>query len=52
MIVAKGETATELLVTFSIPKEPLKELLLVDEVKVDDLSDEQLIEFVKEELGH
>lgn len=49
-IVTKYETNDEILIIFSIEKEPLKYPLAVEDVKLENLSDEQIICFLKEQI--
>ena len=49
-LVTKYETDKEIFIILAIEKEPLKVDFLVDEVRLDDIVDEQIFQMIKEQL--
>lgn len=50
--VNKFETDDEIMVILSIDKQPLKEVRLVDELKVDDLTDTEILDVIKKDINN
>jgi hypothetical protein len=48
--VTKYETDQEIFAIVAIEKEPLKVSMMVDEVRVEDIPDEQVIQLIKEQI--
>ena len=49
-VAGKFDTDNEIMVVIAIEKEPLKEPRLVDEIILNDITDEELLEIIKKEL--
>ena len=50
-VAGKFDTDNEIMVVIAIEKEPLKEPRLVDEIILNDITDEELLEIIKKELS-
>ena len=49
MIIAKGQDGNKFILTLSIDTDYLKELRMEEVIKIEDFTDEELIELIKRE---
>lgn len=51
MIIAKGQDGSKFILTLAIDTDYLKELRMEEVIKIEDFTDEELFELVKQELS-